>query len=126
MSTIDLAAARILRLREANGARTPGRAATGRVPGASVAVPRPVGAKTAADGAETAADGTETRADRAETVAAVQATRAAWPARALAAWRRRRRIAAGVVALRELDDRMLADLGLERGGIERAARRGRD
>jgi uncharacterized protein YjiS (DUF1127 family) len=59
-------------------------------------------------------------------VAAVQATRAAWPARALAAWRRRRRIAAGVVARRELDDRMLADLGLERGGIERAARSGRD
>jgi len=121
MSTIDLAAARILRLREATGVRTPGRAATGRVPGASVAgaVPRPLGAETAADGAVT-------RADRAETVAAVQATRAAWPARALAAWRRRRRIAAGVVALRELDDRMLADLGLERGGIERAARRGRD
>jgi uncharacterized protein YjiS (DUF1127 family) len=114
MSTIDLAAARILRLREHTGARTPGRAATGRLPAAAVAgaVPGPVGAETAAD--------------RAETVAAVQATRAAWPARALAAWRRRRRIAAGVVALRELDDRMLADLGLERGGIERAARRGRD
>jgi uncharacterized protein YjiS (DUF1127 family) len=121
MSTIDLAAARILRLREDTGARTPGRAATGRVPGASVAgpVPRPVGAETGADRAVTVAD-------RAGTVAAEQATRATWPARALAAWRRRRRNAAGLVALRELDDRMLADLGLERGGIERAARSGRD
>jgi uncharacterized protein YjiS (DUF1127 family) len=48
-----------------------------------------------------------------------------WFARAIATWHRHRRIAAGRAALRELDERMLADLGLHRGGIERAVRRGR-
>ena len=43
----------------------------------------------------------------------------------LDAWRRRRRIAAGIAELRELDDRMLRDLGIDRGAIERAARTGR-
>lgn len=44
---------------------------------------------------------------------------------ALHAWRRWRRVRAGLAELRALDDRMLADLGLDRGGVERAARRGR-
>jgi uncharacterized protein YjiS (DUF1127 family) len=42
----------------------------------------------------------------------------------LRAWRRERRIAAGITALRELDDRMLRDLGVERADIVRAARQG--
>ena len=37
------------------------------------------------------------------------------------AWRRERRIAAGIDALPELDDHLLRDLGIERGDIERAA-----
>ena len=42
----------------------------------------------------------------------------------LRAWRRERRIAAGIAALRELDDRMLRDLGVERADIARVAREG--
>lgn len=90
MSTLDLAAARVMRLRDATRERAPRRAA---VPGAVAAAPAPV--------------------------------TGSWFARAVAAWRRQRRIAAGRAALRELDDRMLADLGLDRGGIEGAVRRGR-
>ncbi len=90
MSTIDLAAARVARLRDATRERerAPSRAAA---PAARTAAPAP----------------------------------SSWLARVVAAWRRHRRIAAGRAALRELDDRMLADLGLDRGGIERAVRRGR-
>ena len=90
MSTLDLAAARVMRLRDATRERAPRRAA---VPAAVAAVPASVPGP--------------------------------WFARAVAAWRHHRRIAAGRAALRELDDRMLTDLGLERGGIERAVRRGR-
>jgi uncharacterized protein YjiS (DUF1127 family) len=88
MSTIDLAAARVARLRDATRERAPSRAA----------------------------------APAARTVAPASSS---WFARAVSAWRRHRRIAAGRAALRELDDRMLADLGLDRGSIERAVRRGR-
>lgn len=42
----------------------------------------------------------------------------------LRAWRREPRIAAGIAALRELDDRLLRDLGLERADIARVAREG--
>jgi uncharacterized protein YjiS (DUF1127 family) len=87
MSTIDLAAARVARLRDATRERAPGGAAA---PAARTAAPAP----------------------------------SSWFARAVSAWRRHRRIAAGRAALRELDDRMLADLGPNRGGIERAVRRG--
>lgn len=45
---------------------------------------------------------------------------------ALAAWRRHRRIAAGLAQLRELDSRMLHDLGIDRGEIDRVVRSGRD
>jgi uncharacterized protein YjiS (DUF1127 family) len=45
-------------------------------------------------------------------------------AASLDAWRRERRIAAGVTALHELDARMLRDLGIERADIERVARDG--
>jgi uncharacterized protein YjiS (DUF1127 family) len=41
------------------------------------------------------------------------------------AWRRERRVVSGLAALRELDDRMLGDLGIDRGAIEHAARHGR-
>jgi uncharacterized protein YjiS (DUF1127 family) len=46
---------------------------------------------------------------------------AVWPVRA---WRRERRIACGVAALRALDDRMLRDIGIERAAIGRVARTG--
>jgi uncharacterized protein YjiS (DUF1127 family) len=45
--------------------------------------------------------------------------------RAVEGWRRRRRVAAGIAALRELDEHGLRDLGLDRGAIEDAARTGR-
>jgi uncharacterized protein YjiS (DUF1127 family) len=50
---------------------------------------------------------------------------ASWIARALAAWARRRRVAAGIAAMRELDDRALHDLGVDRAGIGAAAAHGR-
>jgi uncharacterized protein YjiS (DUF1127 family) len=50
---------------------------------------------------------------------------AAVPAAAFAAWRRRRRVAAGIAAMRALDEHGLRDLGIDRGGIESAARGGR-
>jgi uncharacterized protein YjiS (DUF1127 family) len=42
------------------------------------------------------------------------------------AWRRHRRIVAGRRELQGLDARMLADIGIDRAGIDRAARVGRD
>jgi uncharacterized protein YjiS (DUF1127 family) len=49
---------------------------------------------------------------------------AARAASMLRAWQRRRRIEAGISALRELDDRMLRDIGLERADVVRACRTG--
>ena len=55
------------------------------------------------------------------------AVRAVWivARAAVLEWRRRRRIAAGLRELRELDARMLADIGLDRGAVFDAAWRGR-
>lgn len=42
------------------------------------------------------------------------------------AWRRERRIRRDLASLREMDDRGLRDIGLDRGDLERAVRYGRD
>jgi len=106
MSTLDLAAARTLRLRDGAGPRAPER-------GATALARTPAEARPPVSGQD-------------EVAGATHVVRATWIGRAVAAWTRHRRIAAGLVALRELDERMLADLGLDRAGIDRAARSGRD
>lgn len=62
------------------------------------------------------------RGSAAERVAADVAARLA---AALHAWARWRRMRDGLAELRALDERMLADIGIDRGGVDRAARRGR-
>ena len=65
------------------------------------------------------------RAPRGSAAERVAADAAARLAAALHAWVRWRRMRDGLAELRALDDRMLADIGIDRGGVDRAARRGR-
>ena len=79
---------------------------------------RRVQGPSAAPGAPRARD-RASGAARAAASALVRAALAPWRA-----WRRERRIARGVAELRELDARLLRDLGIERADNGRVARRG--